>query len=166
MWSGLGMKEILDAYGEFFLEGLVIGLLFINIVFGIRDAEGNQGAFHLMGNKVSINNIRHTGYMDFKSTYSDECNKSMPQLQFIGLHFGVGNNKLSDYLVAYDYAGRRLPIVVKRIIDKEGVEVSDIYNRDSDEIFFQKVGIYIMEAEIRDSENRIVRYKIHLPVCL
>lgn len=160
------MKEILNTYGEFFLEGLVIGLLFINIVFGIRDVEGNQGVFHLIGNKISINNIRHTEYVDFKSTYTDECNKSMPQLQFIGLHFRVGNNKLSDYLVAHDYAGRRLPMVVKRITDKEGIELSDIYNKDSDEIFFQKAGIYIMEAEIRDSENRIVQYKIYLPVCL
>lgn len=160
------MKEILAVYGKFFLEGLVIGLLFINIIYGIKDNFGNQGFFQIMGNNLPVEKVKHTEYIDFRNIYRDECIKTMPQIFFLGKHFEVGNNKMSDYFVACDYAGRELPIVVNRILNVEGVELSDIYNIVSDEVCFQETGIYILEVETSDSENRITRYKIQIPVGL
>lgn len=160
------MKEVVEVFGKFFLEGLVIGGLFINIIYGIKDNEGNQGIFQIIGDNLSIEKIEHTKYEDFRGTYIRECNKDMPNISFLGTHLKMSNNKLSDYFVAYDYAGRELPIVVKHIFDLEGVEHTELYNRDLNEINFSKAGIYVLEVEVKDNENRIRRWKVQVPVCL
>lgn len=160
------MKEVLDIYGKFFLEGLVIGLLFINIVYGVRDDFGNNGVFQIIGNNLPVKEVKHIEYVDFRNIYKDECDKSFPQIFFLGKHLEVGNNKISDYFVAYDYAGRELPIVINRILDAGGSELSDIYNTVLNELYFQEAGIYILETETQDNDNRIMRYEIKIPVCL
>ena len=156
------MKEIVESYGEFFLEAIVIGLLFANVIYGLKD---NQGVFQIVGEKIAIANMDYTTYLDFRNVYMEECNKGMPEIYFLGEHLKVGTNKLSDYLAAYDYAGRELKIVINRILDLNGNELLNRYDSISGDIFFTEAGVYLMEMEIRDSDNRIKYYKIQIPVC-
>lgn len=160
------MKEIIDAYGEFFLEVIVIGLLFVNVFCGIEDKCGDKGILRVVGKNIPIEKVNHMEFWDFNKTYRDESKKSMPQIYFVGTHLKTGSNKLSDFLVAYDYAGRELPITLQQVTDMVGTEIVDIYDEGASEIYFSSAGIYIVEAETRDNENRVYRCKIQLPVCL
>ena len=160
------MKKIIEAFGEVFFEGLVIGLLFVNVIYGLKDNQGKQDVFHIIGEGVPKENIEYAEYVDFKSIYKEECRKEMPTIQFLGNHLTLGINKLSDFFAAYDYEGRELEIVVNRILDQSGMELTDRYDSVSDEIFLEETGSYLFEMEIRDADNRIKRYKIQVPVCV
>ena len=159
------MQEIIDCYGEFLLEMIVVGLLLINVFWGIEDNYGNHGVLQIIGKSLPEENVNHIEYIDFGKVYNEECNKDMPQIYFLGTHLKVGTNKVEDYFVAYDYEGKELPIILNLITDIKGTEVLDIYNEVLNEIYFSVTGIYVVEAETRDQENRVFRCKIQIPVC-
>lgn len=159
------MKEIINVYGEFILESLVIVMLFLHIFVGIRDENGNSGVLQMIGSNLTVGDVNHLSYIDFDEGYREECSKNIPQIQFLGTHLDIGIHKVSDMFVAYDYAGRSLPITIKSIRDVNGTDLLINYDISSDEIYFSKEGIYTLELETMDSDFRILECKICIPVC-
>lgn len=158
------MKEIIRNYGEFFIEIIVISIVFTGVFNVSAKNGGMQGIFEIIGRNIPVESVKHTEYADFRKVYRDECNKDVPRICFLGTHLKVGSNKLADYFVAHDYEGKILPIVIKRVVNIGGEDVSGIYNEVSDEICFTSAGIYTLEIETRDYENRVFKCKIQLPV--
>lgn len=161
---GKYMKQIVTLYGEFALEAIVIGLLSFNILFGAKDEDGKNGIFRIMGSNVEVEGINYLECIDFEETYRVESSKKTPQIYFSGNHLQVGCHKLSDYILIWDYEGNELLMSINSITDMSGKEVLCNYNSLSTEMNFTDAGIYTIEVEAMDKENRIARGIIRIPV--
>lgn len=158
------MKQIIQVYGEFLLEGIVIVFLITLVFCGIKDDAGNIGVFAILGEGIELERIEHLAYRDFVETYKAECEKSAPLITFLGLHLQTGLVKLSDYITAQDYAGNSIPMIVKSIKNAVGTEFIDSYNVTSTEINFVQAGIYTILIEAMDESYRTTTCTIQIPV--
>ena len=158
------MKTVIDTYGKFVLELMIMSLLVVNVFGSTGDKQDNYGVFHIIGANTAANSVNHIKYVDFKEVYREECNKSVPSIKVLGTHLEIGSNKLSDYITAYDYKGEALPVIISSIKDMLGTELLEYYDTDSTEIFFSKAGVYTIEAEAVDRDYRSYKCQIQIPV--
>lgn len=75
-----------------------------------------------------------------------------------------GKQKLSDYIIAEDYAANRLAIRILCIKDPEQMDITGDYKGDTTEILFPEAGIYTVTVEAKDDANRKSVNVIKIPV--
>ena len=70
---------------------------------------------------------------------------------------------LSDYIHSTAYNGSALQPKVKKIL-KNGIEVTDIYDKNSGIVNFPKSGVYDFYISVMDDTMRRVNLKLEIPV--
>ena len=66
------MREVFEYYGRFLLEGIVLAALLGMIFGGMKDENGNQGLFAILGAKIKMETVDYRNYTDFKVVYKGE----------------------------------------------------------------------------------------------
>ncbi len=158
------MEQIIREYGAFLLSGIAVMLLMGILFNSIEDADGNKGIFAMTGAKLETVDNDYNSYTDFKNTYQIESAKPVPAINYNGGHLWAGTIKLTDYIKAEDYAGRTLPVKVLGILNPDGIELLDIYNTDTAEIYLEKAGIYTVTVTVVDDINKSSKCMIQIPV--
>ena len=158
------MRLVIEHYGKFMLESIVVTALMILIFTGVTDAKGNRGIFTVTGEHISVENIDYHTYTDFKGTYKSESEKDAPKISFSSGRLSLGVHCLSSYIKAVDYGGNLLSITVLSIKAPDGSEVVDTYNQNTTEITFSQEGVYVLTIMAQDEGNRLTKTMIQIPV--
>lgn len=158
------MEQIVKEFGGFFIDGIVLVLLLILVFTGLRDENGNVGAFGIVGANLEIENMNYSVYTDFSETYKMESEKNAPQIKYSGSNLKAGVNKMSDHIKAVDYEGKALIVRVISIKSPDGREIIDSYNQDTTEISLNFVGVYGFTVVVSDDINQSLKATIQIPV--
>ena len=158
------MKFVIEHYGKFMLEAIVVTALMILIFCGMTDAKGNKGIFAVTGEHISVNSVDYQAYSDFKETYKTESEKNVPKITFTSGRLTLGVHMLSNYIKATDHDGNKLMIKVSSIKAPDGTEILDTYNHSTTEIVFSQEGIYLLTISALDEGNRLTKTTIQVPV--
>lgn len=158
------MKQIFDVYGRFLLEAAVVVTLIVLLFTGISDENGNRGIFRMIGAKLPVNSVDYSGYADY-DTYHVESIKDAPVIHFqIGEMIKKGNYKLSDCIVAEDYAANSLPIKIISVKAPDDTDVTGECDLDTTEIVFHESGVYTVTVSAKDDVNHKRIKVIKVPV--
>lgn len=158
------MEQVLKEYGKLLLEMLAMGLLVTLLFSTVRDDAGNQGIFEIVGANLQTGDRDYDGYADY-DRYIEESKKEAPVIVYDdAVTMIVGVNKVTDYIRAFDFAGKELPIKVCSIKNPYDVDLIDTYDPDTAEIEFSQPGIYIMELSVVDGVNKKSVRQIRIPV--
>ena len=149
-----------------FLEEVSLLLIVCVLISGTWGDSGSRGIFSYIGTNIKNDNIDYIAYQDFKETYVNESNKSAPVIYSLGTHLYVGVNRLADYIMILDYEGGHLTMDVNSIKDNKGNEFIADYNPVTTEIDFTMSGIYTVDVEAKDRNNRVSRCIIQIPVSI
>lgn len=158
------MEQIMKTFGDNVLEAFIAICLVAMLLYGIVDAEGNQGVFKIIGANVSSESTDYREYTDFREVYQEESKKEPPKIKYAASCLQVGSVKLSDYINASDYKGNAIPIKIESIKSADETELLNTYNPITAEIIFERPGIYTVTASVVDENNRMVRCTIRIPV--
>lgn len=158
------MRLVIEHYGKFVLEGIVVTALLVLIFTDLTDAIDKKGILAVTGEHISIDSMNYHAYTDFKESYKTECEKEAPKISFTSGRLFLGKHILSNYIQAKDNEGKNLKINVLSIKAPDGVEVIDSYHHDTTEIIFSQTGIYILTISALDEGNRLTMTKIQVPV--
>lgn len=158
------MKQILEEYGTFLLEGMVL-VSILGLLFGrITDEAGNKGMYAMIGAKIKTQDFAYGGYTDFKETVSKECKKTAPKIHYYGGSLQTGIVRLSEVIYATDYAGRNLQIKIKEIHTPLGESGMETFLPDTMELVMEEPGIYTVCVLAKDDGNRTSECIIRIPV--
>jgi len=158
------MKLVIEHYGKFLLEGLVVVALMALIFTGLTDENGNKGIFAVTGAQIQVEAVDYQSYSDFKNTYKAESEKENPKITSACQRLAAGAHTLSSYITAEDNAGQPLDIRVSSIKSPDGVEILDTYNADTSEILLTEPGEYLVTVSAVDGSNRMTKVAVRLPV--
>lgn len=70
-----GMKQVIETYGRFVLEAVVVSFLFILLFTQITDKDGNKGVLKIIGAGLETGGVDYGSYTDF-DVYQAENAKS------------------------------------------------------------------------------------------
>ena len=158
------MKQVIEIYGKFLLEAVSVAALVLFLLTGIHDSEGNRGIFQMIGAELPVGSFADENYID-SEIYGQESRKKMPVIRFETEDIiKKGKQKLSDYIIAEDYAANRLAIRILCIKDPEQMDITGDYKGDTTEILFPEAGIYTVTVEAKDDANRKSVNVIKIPV--
>lgn len=158
------MKQVFDIYGKFLLEAAVVVTLIVLLFVGISDGNGNRGIPRMIGAKIPLSSIDYGGYTDYNS-YQSESSKEAPDIHFqFQEMLEKGSCKLSDYILAEDYAANPVQIKIVSIIAPDGTDVTENCNLDTTEIVFEESGIYTVTVSAKDNANRKRVKTLNIPV--
>lgn len=158
------MQEVIEHYGKFILDAMVLLLLMMLIFLEIEDESGNKGILAIIGAQINNESVNYSLYTDFKETYKKESERTAPSISCEGVSLKVGEYKLSDYIKAEDYSGQSLAVKLVSITNPDGEDVMDIYRPDTTEIFFSQAGIYTIRVSARDDGNRVTEASFEILV--
>lgn len=158
------MKLVIDTYGEFFWDGMVLVLLFILLWYGVTDDDGNHGIFAMAGEMLTSESRDYREYCDFSEGYLVESKKPAPQITYSGMALQTGLNRLSDCIKAYDDAGNELTVKIMSIIDMNGTDWIAFYSEDTTEIRFDSQGIYMVKVAAVSANKKRTICTIRIPV--
>lgn len=158
------MKLVIEHYGRFILDGIVVVAVMMIVFLWLTDSEGNKGIFAVTGAQINIDATDYTAYTDFKGVYKTESEKKHPRISFTGGRITIGTHTLSNYIKAVDDAGQNLAIKVSSILAPDGTEVVGTYNQNTTEITFSQSGIYTLTVSVLDEGNRMTKTNIKIPV--
>lgn len=158
------MKQVLEIYGKFLLDAVVVILLLILLLFQITDADGNKGVFELIGNYLQSDVQEGVKYADF-DVYKTECDRAKPVISYIGTeHTDTGVHVLTEYISAVDSEGNQIPFQVVNVIGPDGTELTEYVKEDYQEVSFITPGIYTVSVSARDIWNKKTVCTIRIPV--
>lgn len=162
------MKQILEAYGKFLLDGVTVTLLFLLVFLKITGTNGNRGVLKMVGASLQAESEKEESlgqrYSDFM-VYQAEGKKAKPVITFKGDGaLTAGSHDVSDFIKAVDDAGIELPVKIIEIIGPAGKELNREEILDQQEIRFPEPGIYTMRVTAVDAANRKTISEIRLPV--
>lgn len=158
------MRVLLEYYGKFVLESMVVIALVTLIFAAMTDDEGNQGIYAITGAQMKIDSIDYHTYTDFKGTYKKESEKVPPRIYFEGNRLEVGIHVLSDYIKAVDDAGNFLPIKILSIKAPDKTEMLGVYNQSTGEINLFQTGVYTVMVVATSDNNKSTKAKIQIPI--
>lgn len=147
------MKQVINQYGKFLIEGIVLVALLMLLFIGIRDDAGNQGVPHIVGARLPTGGINYDSYSDFDVCHT-ESGKKKPTIDYVGGNLTVGVIKLSDYIHATDYAGSDLQIKIMEIRSPDGSDITGAYLPDTAEISLDVPGVYTVKLRAIDDGGR------------
>lgn len=158
------MKQIFDVYGRFLLEAAVVVTLIVLLFAGISDENGNRGVLRMIGAKLPVNSVDYNGYADY-NVYEAESTKDAPVIRLqLGTMIKKGNCKLSDCIVAEDYAANTLPITIISVKAPDDTDVTGDCNLDTTDIVFHNAGVYTVTVSAKDDVNHKRVKVIKIPV--
>lgn len=158
------MKLVIEHYGKFMLEGIVIFAVCGILVCGLTDENGNHGIFAVMGEQLEVSNENYLAYTDFADTYKAESEKTPPKISWHAGRIETGVHVLSDYIKVTDYAGNALAFQVMEIEAPDGTKGLSSYNPDTTEIGLSQMGVYKVTLFAKDDGKRITRSVVQIPV--
>lgn len=158
------MREVLECYGKFALDSMVVLALMTLLFVSMTDENGNKGLYSIIGAQIEFDDVDYRGYTDFKETYKNESEKSPPSILFEGHRLEVGVHVLSNYIKAVDDAGNGLAVKVKSILAPDNVEVLETYNPDTGEIYMSQTGVYTITVIAIDDRNKFTEAMIQIPI--
>lgn len=158
------MREVVEHYGRFILDGMVVIALIAIIFINLTDSEGNKGIFAITGAQLAISDQNYHTYTDFKGTYKIESEKTAPTIYFECDRLEVGVHALSNYIKAVDYVGNNLAIKVISIKAPDGTEVIGEYNHLTTEINMVQSGVYTVTVSVLNDSNRTTNATIQIPM--
>lgn len=155
------MKQVIDTYGKFILECMILVLLLILLFTQIRDDEGNQGVIQIIGARIETTDMDYDSYADF-DVYVSEGALEKPVITYTGGNtIRIGMCRLSDYMKAVDYNGNELSVYVMSVLSPAGAEL--VCNADT-EINFPLAGVYRVQVKAVDGMNKKTVKQIKIPV--
>lgn len=158
------MEKIINEYGKFLLDALVVGLLIAFLFANVTDAEGNKGIIQIVGAHLTTWDTDYETYTDY-GTYAVESDCLPPVISYTGVGtMQTGTNKLTDYINAKAWDGTELALDVLSVKRRSGVELAGCYNADAAEISFDRPGIYEIRVAATDAWNRKVVCDVQIPV--
>ena len=151
------MGKWMEEYGEMLLAG-VAGFMVLVLIL-------TSGILSVIGTRVKMEENSYTEYRDFK-VFSELCQREKPEIVCdTEKHWYAGEViSIEEAFLGTDAEGKKLGVEVKAIIDKDGVNCMDVYQREAHQVIFQKAGVYLFELEVQDEENLYVTSKIKLSV--
>ena len=118
----------------------------------------------MIGAKLPIDSVDYEGYTDYNS-YQTESTRQAPEIYFqSGSLIRTGNNKLSDCIMAKDYAANMLQIKVISIKNPDDTDITSQCNQDTTEIMLNDPGVYTVTVSAKDDANRKSIKVIKFPV--
>lgn len=154
------MEQVIRAYGRFLLEAAVSALLLVLLFAGLKDEEGNQGVFRMIG--AQLDEAREeSGGLDFAG-FAGESRVGKPVIayRYTGVLY-TGSYPPEMLLGAVDAAGNEREVRVRSVTDPQGNE------REPDaagQLVFDTGGIYTLRVAAMDDENRVSTCEIRVPV--
>lgn len=158
------MKLVIEHYGKFMLEAIVVIAVTGIIFLGLTDANGNMGIFAVTGAHLEVEAENYLNYTDFKNVYKTESEKSAPHITWYGGRIVAGTHALSDYIKATDYAGNNLGFLVQSITAPDGSDCLSSYNQDTTEISLLQMGVYTVTVSAEDDGKRTTKATVQIPV--
>lgn len=158
------MEQVIREYGHFLLSGIVVVFLMSLLFVGLRDVNGNMGAFKIFGKTVEITDTNHNDYTDFKESYCEESRKNFPAIVYVSGHLKTGKIRLGEHIKATDYADKELKIRITAIEGPDGREKIGEYDDITTEIVILDPGIYTVNVNAVDDGNRLTECIIKIPV--
>lgn len=159
------MKQVMDSFGKFILEAIVL-IIFIALLFtSVTDDSGNKGILNIIGAQLQTGGTDYYSYADF-NVYETESKKEAPVISYngAGTTLYTGSIILSDYIKAVDQTGNEIPVKVLSIRNQDDIELIDTYNPDTTEIILSQPGIYTIKLSAVDAINKKTVGRFHLPV--
>lgn len=158
------MRQIIEAYGKFLLDALVVVLLMGFLFATVTDDAGNRGIFQIIGANLETGGNDYSSYTDF-DVYEAESKKSAPAITYdASVLAGTGRNRLDSFIRASDDTGKELPFYVTSIQSPGHEELIASYQPDTSEIEFLEPGIYTVELWAVDALYKKTAGRIRIPV--
>lgn len=158
------MKLVIEQYGKFILEAIVIIALMSIIFSSLTDNEGNKGIFAVTGAQIKIDGVDYSAYTDFRGVYKMESEKEKPKISFESGRLTIGTYALSNYIKAVDYAGNTLRLKVISIKAPDGREIVESYNQNTTEVSLLQAGVYTVTLLAVDDGNNTTKTIIQIPI--
>lgn len=158
------MREVFEYYGRFLLEGVVLAALFGMIFGGMKDENGNQGLFVILGDQIEMETVDYRNYTDFKVVYKRESEEAPPYIYYEGEGLEIGRHVLFDYIKAIDSEGQNISVVINSIKGANEVELIEEYNPNTGEISLSKPGVYVISVSAKDKSNKRTEAIIRIPM--
>ena len=158
------MREVIEHYGKFILNGMIVLALMTLMFVDLIDSEGNRGIYAITGAQIDIENVNYHTYTDFNGTYKIESEKTAPRISFESGRLVVGMHTLSNYIKAVDDAGNNLAIKVISIKAPNKTEIIGTYNHATTEIHMFQPGVYTITLEALDDSNKSTKAAIQVPI--
>ena len=158
------MKHLIEQYGTFIRDSMVVITLLLIVFCNLSDGEGHKGIFSIIGAKMDIEDADYLAYKDFREVYKSESQKTAPQIFLQGGRFTIGMHALSDYIKAVDDVGNLLPIHIKSIKAPDGTELMTSYHPDTTQIYMSGPGVYTITVSASDHRNKTTKTTIQIPV--
>lgn len=157
------MEQVIRTYGTYLLEAAVL-LSVVSVLFwGITDGNGNKGALHIAGSRLTLGEPQEGTGEDF-AVYAAESGGMRPLISYIGTEpLCTGKHALAEYIRAEDQNGTKLPFQILGI-EVQGEEMLENYDRESTELDFLYPGIYTFRVLAVDESNRRSECFIRIPV--
>ena len=158
------MKQLFDIYGKFLLEAAIVVTLILLLFAGISDENGNRGMLKMIGAKIPVNSVDYSSYTDYDS-YQTESTKEAPVIHLqLQTMIKKGSCKLSDCILAEDYAANPLSIKVISVKAPDDMDITGNCNLETTEIVFEQPGVYTVTVSAKDDANRKRVKVIKIPV--
>lgn len=158
------MKYIIETYGRFLLEGIVVTLV-LGLLFTVKDAKGNIGIFRILGgtwNQGYVDILPDTGF----GVYETEASKEFPGAgyEYAGKIYAGEELLLTSFIKVQGDKSQQLRIKVLEITDSTGQDRFTCYSEDTGKICFPTEGVYKVKISVKDTACKKYTCAINIPV--
>lgn len=151
------MGKWMEEYGEILLAG-VAGFMVLMLIL-------TSGILSVIGARMKFKENTRSQYEDCK-ILAELCQREKPKILYDTERCWYAGEVISiqEAFWGEDADGRKLGVEVKEITDRNGSSCMESYDSGTQQVIFQKAGIYMFELEVSDQENLCVTKKIQIPV--
>lgn len=158
------MKQVLESYGKFLLEAVILVLLLVLLMCNVTDGMGNYGIFQIIGSYFYSEDTGWNDYGEFDS-YESECSRAAPVIAYNneGILY-TGRHMLRNYIRATDSYGNPIPVKILSVMNPGGEISENPMGAGDTEINFPVAGIYSIKISATDRSNKKTVSIIKIPV--
>lgn len=150
------MEKIITIFGDTIFLGAVFLAVFL-IAFSTEDEMGRKGILQIVGNGMTEwKEDNDAGYF----VYQAECEESFPKAVLQRQTIFPGTYDMNELFAAYDNFGNAAQIRLYQVTFADGQQKEVTENR----VTFDVPGIYVLQFEVKDEEQRISDQKVFIPV--
>lgn len=157
------MKQVLEVYGRFLVDAVVLVILLLLLFLGIKDADGNQGVFHIVGAKLNTMEKEDSTFFDFLA-YQEQSSYTAPVITYKGeAAMETGSYQIGDCVQAFDAQGDELSVKLLGIFLPGEEEMRPVFSQ-TETLLFEEPGIYTLKVQAIDSRRKKTVDLISIPV--